>query len=122
MFALQVAGHVHRRWTGELDELLDRHVEPMAVDMPEHSGVLVEGLLQLAGIAVGAPVDVELDDLGDGVSVRPSWHDLTCDVATGMTAVDVAEERWIDVVSQELLEPLGQLGGDRPGTARRCVS
>ena len=60
---------------GELEELLDRHVEPMAVDMAEHSGVVVEGLLQLAGIAVGAPVDVELDDLGDGVSV--SCHGTT---------------------------------------------
>jgi hypothetical protein len=40
---------------GELEELLDRHVEPMTIDMAEHPGVVVKGLLQLAGIAVGAP-------------------------------------------------------------------
>jgi hypothetical protein len=72
---LVVTRQVHRCGRGEVEELLDRHIEPMAIDMTEHPGVVVKGLLQLAGIAVGAPVDVELDDLGDRISV--SCHGTT---------------------------------------------
>jgi hypothetical protein len=60
---------VRRPLVGHVEELLDGDVVACSTEIPEHPGIGMEGLLELARIALRLAIGAQLEDLADGCSL-----------------------------------------------------